>query len=115
MAPITRLIYQRIYKLVEQIPWGKVATYGQIADLLGLFGRARQVGYALYRLGPDSAVPWHRVINAQGKISHSPQRQGSDALQRELLEHEGLVFNAEEQVDLKRYQWQPDPNQLEFL
>lgn len=110
MLPAKALIYQRVYKLVEQIPRGKVATYGQIADLLGLFGRARQVGYALYRLGAGSTIPWHRVINAQGKISHSPQRQGSDELQRELLAQEGLVFNSEEQVDLKQYRWQPDPN-----
>lgn len=102
-------LYQHIYQLVAQIPPGKVATYGQVAELLGLFGRARQVGYALFRVELNSEIPWHRVINAQGKVSHSPQRQGSDELQRVLLEQEGIVFDSQDRVDLRHYGWQPDP------
>ncbi len=101
-------LYERIYQLVRQIPSGKVATYGQIAELVGLYGRARQVGYALFRVPPDSDVPWHRVINAQGKISHSTQRQGSDELQRVLLEAEGIQFDREAKIELKNYLWRPD-------
>ncbi len=99
--------YEAIYGLVCQIPVGKVATYGQIADLLGLHGHARQVGYALFRVDPNSDIPWQRVINAQGMISQSPQRQGGDELQRILLEQEGILFDVHGKVDLKRYRWSP--------
>jgi methylated-DNA-protein-cysteine methyltransferase-like protein len=101
-------LYQRIYQVVRQIPQGKVATYGQVAELAGIFGHARQVGYALYRVAPDSDVPWHRVVNAQGKISRSQFRRGSDALQSELLKVEGIAFDPEEQIDLRQYLWQPE-------
>lgn len=105
--PVALTRYQRIYRVVEQIPHGKVATYGQVAELVGLFGQARQVGYALYRLAPNSDVPWHRVVNAKGKISKSPLRYGTDELQRSLLEDEGIDFNQAAQIDLKAYLWQP--------
>ena len=98
---------QQIYALVRQIPPGKVATYGQIADLLGFYGQARQVGYALHRVAPGSDIPWHRVINAQGKISRSLQRNGSDDLQQVLLEQENIRFESGDWIDLSRYRWQP--------
>lgn len=101
-------LYEQIYDLVCQIPAGKVATYGQIAELTGFFGHARQVGYALFRIAPDSPIPWHRVINAQGKISRSPQRQGSDELQQTLLEAEGICFDQTGRLELSRYRWQPE-------
>lgn len=100
-------LYAAIYEVVRQIPFGKVATYGQIAELLGLYGRARQVGYALFQVAPDSDIPWHRVVNAQGKISRSPMRQGNDDLQRILLEREGVVFDAQETLSLALYRWSP--------
>jgi methylated-DNA-protein-cysteine methyltransferase-like protein len=69
-----------------------VASYGQIAELAGLDGHARQVGYALHALPPDSGVPWHRVVNAKGEIS--PRSAGdSHELQRMLLEAEGVEFD----------------------
>jgi methylated-DNA-protein-cysteine methyltransferase related protein len=101
------LLYETIYALVRQIPEGQVATYGQIADLLGLYGHARQIGYALFRVAPESDVPWQRVINAKGMISRSPHREGGDDLQQILLEQEGVVFDAGDRIDLKRYQWHP--------
>lgn len=61
--------YERIYRAVRRIPRGKVATYGDVAAMAGLPGRARQVGYALHALPDGSPVPWHRVINAAGRIS----------------------------------------------
>ena len=97
-------IYQEIYALVDQIPVGKVATYGQIARLLGRPNHARQIGYALFHLGPNQNIPWHRVVNAQGKISSSPTRMGSDDLQKVLLESESIEFKGD-RIDLKRYQW----------
>ncbi len=101
--------YDRIYKVVSQIPVGRVATYGQIAELAGLGGQARLVGYALYRVDmARSAVPWHRVINARGEISQSPLRHGTDYWQRDLLAAEGIEFGAQGRVDLRRYLWRPE-------
>lgn len=97
--------YAQIYALVCQIPAGQVATYGQIAHLLGLPNQARQVGYALFRVAPDSDIPWHRVVNAQGEISYAPQRQGNDELQRWRLEAEGIVFDTSDRINLKKYRW----------
>jgi methylated-DNA-protein-cysteine methyltransferase-like protein len=96
--------YRRFYDVVEKIPEGRVATYGQIALLAGRPGRARLVGHALSALEEDSEVPWHRVINSRGEIS----RRGlgdSEHFQRILLESEGVVFSEAGRVNLKRYLW----------
>jgi len=101
---------QRVYRLVAQIPVGQLATYGQIAELLGAYGRARQVGWALRRLPLPSTVPWQRVVNAQGRISMDPSRQGSDWIQRELLLAEGIAVAADGQLPLAAHRWRPaDP------
>ncbi len=100
--------YDAIYDVVRQIPRGQVATYGQVADLANLPGRARLVGYALYRVAPDADIPWHRVINARGEISESPVRFGSDHFQRVLLEAEGVIFSAHGKVNLREYRWQAE-------
>jgi methylated-DNA-protein-cysteine methyltransferase related protein len=97
--------YDVIYQVVRRIPYGKVATYGQVAELANLPGQARLVGYALYQVDPQDDIPWHRVINAQGKISESPFREGGDFLQRSRLEQEGVEFSAEGKVDFKIYRW----------
>jgi len=100
--------YDNIYALVRQIPEGKLATYGQVADLANLYGRVRLVGYALYRVDRRSSdIPWHRVINAKGEISYSSCRYGTDYLQRTLLELEGIKFNPEGKINLCDYLWQP--------
>jgi methylated-DNA-protein-cysteine methyltransferase related protein len=99
--------YDRIYAIVRQIPVGKVATYGQVADLAGFERCARLAGYALFRVAPETDVPWHRVINAKGEISTSPFRLGSDDLQRSLLEGEGVVFDKHDRVSLAKYRWMP--------
>lgn len=100
--------YTAIYAIVHQIPTGKVATYGQVAALAGLYGKARLVGYALYRVAPEAEIPWHRVINAKGQVSESPVRYGSDHLQRSLLEAEGIVFEAGDRINLRQYLWTPE-------
>lgn len=100
--------YNHIYAIVRQIPKGQVATYGQVAELANLYGKARLVGYALYRLDTGtSQVPWHRVINAKGEISHSPLRHGADYRQRSLLEQEGVKFSAEGKINLREHLWRP--------
>ncbi len=98
--------YERIYAAVRQVPPGRVATYGRIAELAGLPGHARQVGYALHALKPNSGVPWHRIINAQGKISLG-SRMGGAIIQREILEEEGIEFDHRGRIDLKEYGWKP--------
>jgi methylated-DNA-protein-cysteine methyltransferase-like protein len=97
--------YEKIYDIVVRIPAGRVATYGQIADLAGLRG-ARQVGYALHALPGDRNVPWHRVINARGEIS-GRARSDHDQLQRILLEQEGVQFDERGRVALERFRWRP--------
>jgi methylated-DNA-protein-cysteine methyltransferase-like protein len=105
---LTESTYDRIYKTVHQIPEGKVATYGQIAELTNLAGKARLVGYALYRIDPQTSdVPWHRVVNAKGEISQSPFRNGGDYLQRSLLEQEGVQFSPQGKINLRADRWQP--------
>ena len=99
-----------VWEIVRMIPFGKVATYGQIAKLVMMpMGipehdfRAfapRWVGGAMAACPAD--VPWQRVINAQGKIS----LKGKDkSLQQELLEAEGVIFDDRQQVDLKSFGW----------
>ena len=95
---------ERIWRVVDSIPQGTVATYGQVAELAGLPGGARQVGRILAVLPPDSRLPWHRVVNAQGRIS-VPGPAGQR--QRRLLGDEGVDLRAD-RVDLKRYRWMPD-------
>ena len=94
--------------MVSRIPSGQLATYGQIADLIGAYGCARQVGWALRRLRLPSDVPWHRVVNAQGRISMSLSREGSDWLQRELLMAEGIPVDQEGRLPLRERLWRPD-------
>jgi methylated-DNA-protein-cysteine methyltransferase-like protein len=98
--------YDRVYILVRQIPRGKVASYGQIAALLGHPQAARTVGWALSALRDSDIedVPWQRVINSAGRISISRVDLDAD-LQRALLEEEGVVFDGRGYVDLGRFGW----------
>ena len=104
---VTPARYQRIYSVVSRIPSGRVATYGQVARLAGLAGQARLVGYALSALDDHSRVPWHRVINAEGRIS--PRRGGSPAatVQRLLLRREHVRFDARQRIRLDLFRWRP--------
>ncbi len=99
--------WEKIYTIVFQIPEGKVATYGQIAILAGLPGQARQVGYALHANPYGNRLPWHRVINAQGRISLPPyDDSGNEQLER--LENEGIFADRRGNISLKTYQWNPE-------
>jgi methylated-DNA-protein-cysteine methyltransferase related protein len=99
-------INHRIWQVVNQIPRGKVATYGDIAAHAGLAKAARRVGRALRQLPPDTKIPWHRVINAQGRIS-LPEDSSTKYTQRERLEAEGVVFRSNKSIDLKVFRWIP--------
>jgi methylated-DNA-protein-cysteine methyltransferase-like protein len=105
MRPVTSAgTRARIYAVVRRIPRGRVATYGQVAELAGLPGHARQVGYALHALPAGTRVPWHRVINAAGAVSLRAAA-GDEVTQRQLLESEGIVFDARGRVPLARVRW----------
>ena len=96
--------HARIHAAVRRIPRGKVATYGQIAEVAGLPRQARLVGYALHALADSTALPWHRVVNAQGKISIRGSASGA-VTQRLRLEREGVRFDAAGRVKLKEFRW----------
>jgi methylated-DNA-protein-cysteine methyltransferase-like protein len=107
--PNPQAYYAQVWDLVRQVPYGKVATYGQIAKMLPppmgveieaytAFG-PRWVGGAMAACPDD--VPWQRVINSKGEIS---EREGAER-QRLLLEQEGIQFDAKHRIDLKKYGW----------
>jgi methylated-DNA-protein-cysteine methyltransferase-like protein len=96
---------ERIYRAVMRIPPGRVATYGQIARLAGMPRHHRQVGRALRHLLDDGLVPWHRVVDASGRISPRSEDGTTEARQLRLLEEEGVVFDPAGRVPLARFQW----------
>jgi methylated-DNA-protein-cysteine methyltransferase related protein len=104
IRPHRQATYFKIWESVEKIPHGKVSTYGTIASLSGYPEQPRLVGYALHGLPMDSAVPWHRVINAEGKISF-PNGSRAFLEQRKKLEAEGIEFTGEK-IDLRMFGWQ---------
>ncbi len=104
--------FQNVWALVAKIPRGRVASYGQIAYMLGNARAARTVGWALYGMPDGLDIPWHRVINAGGRVStdcgeHDP------GLQRLLLEGEGIEF-VNGRVDMGRFQWRPEVDDLDL-
>ena len=98
--------YAAIYAVVQRVPRGKVATYGQVARLAGLPGHARQVGYALHNLPRGTRLPWHRIVNAAGSISRR-RVPGAELTQQMLLEREGVHFGAGNRIPLARFGWRP--------
>ena len=98
--------YERIWRVVERIPRGRVATYGQVAELAGLPRAARQAGYAMHSLPHGSRVPWQRVVNARGEVSPRSD-PGGELVQRALLEREGVRFDARGRIDLAHFGWRP--------
>lgn len=96
-------LYERIYALVELIPKGEVATYGFLASMVGECS-ARQVGYAMAATPEALALPWHRVINRQGKVSVRAAGEG-DSKQRRLLEDEGIAFDKSGKLDFAKHGW----------
>ena len=96
--------FAHVYQVVRMIPFGQVATYGQIARIVSHKGAARTVGWALNALSEGTDVPWHRVINTRGEISQR-DRADDELDQRELLEREGVRFQ-NGRTDLSVYQWE---------
>lgn len=94
---------QQIFSVIQQIPMGRVATYGQVAELAGLHGCARMVGRTLSQLPAESKLPWHRVVAASGKIS-LPSDNTSFSEQKSRLELEHIKINGT-RINLRIYQW----------
>lgn len=95
-------LHKKIYRIVKQIPYGKVISYGSIASIVGC--SARHVGYAMAAIPHDLELPWHRVVNAQGAISLRKHGQG-DVEQKRLLLNEGVRFKHNGRIDLDRHSW----------
>ena len=95
--------FQQVWDLVRLVPRGRVVTYGKIALWLGRPRSARVVGDAMFHV-PSDKIPWHRVINAQGRISEGGHIY-RPAFQRQRLAEEGIIFDKRECIDLTRFGW----------
>lgn len=96
-------VFEKIYEVVKQIPYGNVASYGQVAMLAGNPRWARVVGYALHQNPDPENIPCYRVVTKDGKLADSFAFGGSDA-QRKLLEAEGIKFKPDGKIDMQKYQ-----------
>lgn len=95
---------ESVYRVVRAVPRGSVVSYGGVAAILGKPRAARGVGRALCALGEDSDVPWWRVVNRNGEISIKCATHGA-AVQRVLLEGEGVRFDESDRIDWRRFGW----------
>ena len=102
---MSTLFYQRVKRIIGRIPRGKVAAYGQIAALAGNHRAARQVAWALHSSSKKEGLPWHRVVNSQGRISLKPGH-GSEE-QKELLRKEGIRLDENARIDFDNFLWNP--------
>lgn len=96
--------FEKIYEIVQQIPEGKVSTYGQVAKLSGNPRWSRVVGFALHANPAFGEIPCHRVVNREGRTAPAFAFGGSD-VQRAMLEAEGVTFLADGTVDMKKHLW----------
>ncbi len=101
-------LFHKILDIVQQIPEGHVATYGQIALIAGT-QNPRIVGFALATLKEGTDIPWFRVINSKGEISFPEQSDGFK-IQYSLLYNEGIIFDAKNRINLKQFGWKPVEN-----
>lgn len=98
--------FENVYEAVQLIPRGKVATYGQIARMIGAPRSSRAVGYALHANPRPGVIPCHRVVNREGRLAPAFAFGGPE-IQAQLLESEGVRVSADFVVDLGKYLWQP--------
>ena len=98
--------FENVYEAVQLIPRGKVATYGQIARMIGAPRSSRAVGYALHANPRPGVIPCHRVVNREGRLAPAFAFGGPE-IQAQLLESEGVEVGEDFIVDLEKYLWQP--------
>ena len=108
MDRVTRM--QRIWDTIRDIPKGRVASYGQVAEVAGIPRGARQVGYALRHLSDQHNVPWHRVIQASGRIAFDKGTPAYVEQTKRLMMDDVAVIAG--RVDMQKYRWQPDLDEL---
>lgn len=101
--------YQKVLKIVAQIPYGKVTTYGLIAEHIGSKGNARMVGWVLNKQKGNPEIPAHRVVNRKGLLTGKMHFEGTNLMQ-ELLESEGVKIVDNQVVGMERYLWVPGDN-----
>lgn len=103
-----------VIQIVSKIPYGKIASYGQVAVFAKMPRAARQVGWILNATERDKEIkiPWWRVVNNQGRISIKGSGDNTPALQKRLLEAEGLAINDELEFDIEKYRWRPTISSL---
>ncbi len=101
---------RRILETIRDIPRGRVANYGQIAEIAGIPRGARQVGYALRHTPSGMDLPWHRVVQSSGRSAFDPNSRAFRT-QRDRLADEGVVM-LNGKVDMEKYRWQPDLDEL---
>ena len=101
---IVKELAPMIFQVIAQTPYGRVASYGQIARLAGIPKHSRLVGYVLKHMDADSSLPWYRVINSQGKISLSKLNDQGQNIQAQLLLAEGILVIGNK-VKMKEFQW----------
>jgi methylated-DNA-protein-cysteine methyltransferase-like protein len=94
---------REVIKLIKSIPAGKVCTYGRIAAMAGQPNGARQVTRVIHSMSRKHGLPWHRIINAKGRISLPKPYQYDE--QRALLQSEGVLFDEKDRIDLEKYLW----------
>ena len=100
----------RIWETIAEIPRGNVASYGQIAEIAGIPRGARQVGYALRHLPEDYDVPWHRVLQVSGRIAFQKGSRSYKEQSKRLQTEDVTVISGK--VDMKKYRWQPDLDEI---
>ena len=108
---ISLSVFEKIYAVVLKIPKGFVATYGQVALYAGNPRWARVVGYALHNNPAPGIIPCHRVVNREGRVAEAFVFGGGN-MQRQMLEAEGIIFEADGSIDLKKYGWKPSGEEL---
>ncbi|HKK56421.1 MGMT family protein [Marinobacter sp.] len=96
---------QKIWQVVAAIPIGRVASYGQIADMAGLGRQARYIGKALGKLPDGHAIPWYRVIRSNGQIAFPPGSKAFEVQAQSLREEDVMVIDG--RVSMRQFQWQP--------
>src|SRR3989344_3725167 len=105
----------KIHQIIQLIPEGKVASYGQVALYAGIPRAARQVGWILHQSGHLDNLPWWRVVNNAGRISIKGNLYCTPEMQKKLLESEGIKVNADLTLDIEKYRFLPDQKFLKNL
>lgn len=111
---------EKVIKAVNMVPYGHIASYGQIALMVGVPRAARQVGWTLNRLETDDFksspnIPWWRIVNNQGRISIKGTKYHDAPMQKKLLEQEGLVIKDDLTFDIEKYRYRPDLETIKNL